>query len=85
MDLRIVGQYAERAGQLLDLYWNPFFVYDQPPDHAELDEKLQQILCKHSLDARFEVISPRIPHRERVDSALKDGAGEIQFHGIWAE
>jgi hypothetical protein len=71
---------------MLDMSWNPFFIYDQPPDHAELDEKLQRIVRKHSLDARFEVVSPRIPHRERVDLALKYGmgAGEIQFHGIWA-
>jgi hypothetical protein len=86
VDLRIVGRDAERAGQMLDMSWNPFFVYDQPPDHAELDEKLQEIVRRDSLDARFEVVSPRIPHRERVDLALKygAGAGEIQFHGIWA-
>jgi hypothetical protein len=86
VDLRIIGSDAERAGQMLDMSWNPFLVYDQPPEYAELDEKLQELVRKYSLDARFEVVSPRIPHRERVDLALKygAGAGEIQFHGIWA-
>ena len=66
--------------------WNPFFVYDQFPDYTELEQKLKELVRTHNLDARFEVVSPRIPHRERVNLALKQGAGagEIQFHGIWA-
>jgi len=86
VDLRIVGQDAERAGQLLGMSSNLLFVYDQPLGHSELDEKLEQIVRTHGLDARFEVVSPRIPHRARVDLALKygAGAGEIQFHGVWA-
>jgi hypothetical protein len=86
VDLRLIGSDAERAGQLLDMSWNPLFVYYQPPDHAELEDKLQEVVRKHHLDARFEVISPRIPHRKRIDQALEygGGAGEIQFHGVWA-
>jgi hypothetical protein len=86
VDLRIVGSGAERAGQLLDMSWNPLFVYDQPPAHPELEQKLREVARKHHLDARFEVISPRIPHRRRINQALEygRGAGEIQFHGVWA-
>jgi hypothetical protein len=86
VDLRITGSDAERAGQLLEMSWDPFFVYDQAPEHSEIEEKLKKLVHKHNLDARFEVISPRIPHRERVNLALKHGAGagEVQFHGIWA-
>ncbi len=86
VDLRLVGSDAERAGQLLGMSWNPLFVYDQPPAHPELEEKLREVVRKHRLDARFEVISPRIPHRSRINQALEygRGAGEIQFHGVWA-
>jgi hypothetical protein len=85
VDLRIIGTDAEKAGRLLGMSWNPFFVYDQFP-HSELERKLKELARSHNLDARFEVVSPRIPHRERVNLALKQGAGagEIQFHGIWA-
>jgi len=86
VDLRIVGTDAERAGQLLDMSWNPVYVYDQAPAHPELQSKLDKIVREQKLDARFEVIAPRIPHRQRVDLAIRrgKGAGEVQFHGIWA-
>jgi len=86
VDLHIVGADAERAGTLLDMSWHPSYVYDQPPDHPELQNKLDELVRTHKLDARFEMISPRIPHRRRVDLALEHGkgAGEFQFHGIWA-
>jgi hypothetical protein len=86
VDLRLVGRDAERAGQLLGMSWNPFFVYDQPPSHPELEKKLRAVVSKYHLDAKFEVISPRIPHRTRIDQALQygRGAGEIQYHGVWA-
>jgi hypothetical protein len=85
VDLHIVGRDAERAGRMLGMSRDPFFVYDQPRDHPELEEKLQELVRKHNLDARFEVIS-RVPHRERINAALKHGVGggEVQFHGIWA-
>lgn len=86
VDLRLIGSDAKRTGQLLNMSWNPFFLYDQPADHPEIDEKLQNLIRIHNLDTRFEVISPRIPHRKRIGHALDygGGAGEIQFHGIWA-
>jgi len=86
VDLRLVGADAERAGQLLDMSWNPLFVYDQPRAHTELEQKLREVVRKQHLDARFEVISPRIPHRRRINQALEygRGAGEFQFHGVWA-
>ena len=86
VDLRIIGSDAEKAGRLLGMSWNPFFVYDQFPDYKELEQKLKELVRTHNLNARFEVVSPRIPHREPVNLALKQGAGagEIQFHGIWA-
>lgn len=86
VDLRIVGTDAERAGRLLDMSWNPFYVYDQPPTNVELRSKLDKIVSEHDLDARFEVVNPRISHRQRVDLAIRqgNGAGEVQFHGVWA-
>jgi hypothetical protein len=86
VDFQIVGADAERAGRLLDMSWNPFYVYDQPPTNPELRSKLDKVVAEQKLDARFEVINPRIPHRQRVDLAIKQGkgAGEVQFHGIWA-
>jgi hypothetical protein len=86
VDLRIVGPDAERAGRMLDMSWHPLYVFDQPPDHLELENKLDELVHKNKLDARFEVVSQRIPHRRRVDLALEKGAGagEVQFHGVWA-
>lgn len=86
VDLRILGADAERAGRLLDMSWNPFYIYDQPPANPELRDKLAKLVIEQKLDARFEIVNPRIPHRERVDLAVEQGkgAGEVQFHGIWA-
>jgi hypothetical protein len=86
VDLRVAGADAEQAGRMLDMSSHPLFIYDQPPDHPELDKKLADLVSKHGLDAHFEVISPRIPHRQRVNQAIQqgDGAGEILFHGVWA-
>jgi hypothetical protein len=86
VDLRIVGADAEQAGRLLGMSWHPLFIYDQPVEHPELRQKLGELTRAHRLDAGFEVISPRVPHRRRVDLALQqgNGAGEILFHGIWA-
>jgi hypothetical protein len=86
VDLRIVGADAEHAGRLLDMSWNPLYVYDQPPTNPELQAKLNKLVTEHKLDARFEIVNPRIPHRRRVDLAIQQGkgAGEIQFHGVWA-
>lgn len=86
VDLHVVGADAEQAGRMLDMSWHPLFIYDQPLDHPELDKKLADLVEKHGLNARFEVISPRIPHRQRVNQAIQQGggAGEILFHGVWA-
>jgi hypothetical protein len=86
VDLRIVGKDAEHAGKLLEMSSNPLYVFDQPPEHVELKKKLDKLVRKHKLDARFEVVRPRIPHRQRVEFAIKrgQGAGEVQFHGVWA-
>ncbi len=86
VDLRIIGADAELAGRLLDMPWNPFYVFDQPPTHWELRNKLDCIVREQHLDARFEVVNPRISHRRRVDLAIEQGkgAGEIQFHGVSA-
>jgi hypothetical protein len=86
VDLRIVGTDAEQAGRMLGMSWHPLFIYDQPSDHPELDKKLADLISTHGLDAHFQVISPRIPHRQRVNQAIQQGAGagEILIHGVWA-
>lgn len=86
VDLRVVGADAEQAGRMLAMSWHPLFIYDQPLAHPELDKKLSDLVSKHDLNARFDVVSPRIPHRQRVNQAIQQGAGagEILFHGVWA-
>jgi len=86
VDLKVVGVDAERAGRMLEMSSHPLYVFDQPPDHSELQAKLDKLVRQHKLDAHFEVVSPRISHRQRIDLVLAygKGAGEIQFHGIWA-
>lgn len=86
VDLRIVGADAERVGRMLHTSWHPLYVYDQSPDHEDLQNGLDELVRKTGLDARFEVLSQRIPHRRRVELALEKGtgAGEVQFHGVWA-
>ena len=86
VDLRIVGSDAERAGRLLGWSWHPLYVYDQPQGFSHLQVKLDEIVREDHLDARLEVVTPRIPHRKRADLALAQGsgAGEVQLHGISA-
>jgi hypothetical protein len=86
VDLRIVGADAERVGRMLDMSWHPRYVYDQPSSHEELQDKMDELIRKTGLDARFEVMSQRISHRQRVELALQKGAGagEVQFHGVGA-
>src|SRR6516225_7040357 len=49
VDLRIVGTDAERAGRLLDMSWNSFYVYDQHPDHSELQDRFRTLVRRHKL------------------------------------
>src|SRR5262249_26478158 len=65
VDLHIVGSDAELAGRRLGMSRHPIFIFDQPPDHRDVDEKLERIARDHKLDARFEIISPRVSHRKR--------------------
>jgi hypothetical protein len=86
VDLRVVGADAERAGTLLEMSWHPLYIYDQPADHRELRAKFDGLVRSHHLDARLEKTNERIPHKKRVELALQHGggAGEMQFHGVWA-
>jgi hypothetical protein len=86
VDIEIVGPDAAKAGRLLDMSWHPLYVYDQPPEHPELQKKFNEVVREHRLRANLRVLPDRISHRGRVDLALEqgNGAGEIQFHGIWA-
>jgi hypothetical protein len=86
VDLRITGKDAAQVGRLLDMSWHLLYIYDQPPDHSELQAKFDEVIHRHHLNARLETLSARISHRERVNLAIHQGsgAGEIQFHGVWA-
>jgi hypothetical protein len=44
VDLQIVGSDAQRAGRLLDMCWHPLIIYDQPPDHPELQQRFDEIV-----------------------------------------
>jgi hypothetical protein len=57
VDLQIVGADAERAGRLLDMSWDPSYVYDQPPVNMKLRDKLDKPVTEQRLDARFEIIN----------------------------
>lgn len=84
IDLRIVGPDAERAGRVLDMSSHPLFIYDQPPDHPDLQQRFDEIVGSQKLDAKLEVVAQRISHRQRVDLALQQGSGsgEVQYHGV---
>jgi hypothetical protein len=86
VDLKIVGPDAERAGRVLDMSWHPLYVYDQPPDHLDVRNKFEEVVRQNRLNACLEVIAERVPHRTRVNLAIQqgNGAGEVQFHGIWS-
>ena len=86
VDLEIVGADSEKAGRLLEMSWHPHFIYDQDPNHTELSEKFTRLVNQHRLDARLQTLSARVPHLQRAEQALKygQGAGEFQFHGVWA-
>jgi hypothetical protein len=79
VDLRIVGSDAEQVGRLLGMSWHPLYVYDQPRNLTDLRSKFDELVRKNVLDARFEVITERVPHRRRVELAVKRelGAGEV--------
>lgn len=87
VDTMIVGADADQVGRQLDRQWNPRFVYDIPREQAnELAARIEQLAITQRLNARLEVCADRVPHRRRADHALEvgRGAGEVQFHGVWA-
>lgn len=87
VDTTIVGADADQVGRQLDRQWNPRFVYDITREQAtELGVRVRQLASTQRLDARVEVCAERVPHRVRADQALEygKGAGEVQFHGVWA-
>ncbi len=87
VDVAIVGRDAESVGRQLDRQWNPHFAYDLPRESAkELATQVEKIAKAERLDARVEALRERVPHRRRADNALAHGmgAGEVQFHGVWA-
>ncbi len=87
VDATIVGADAEKVGRELDRQWNPRFIYDVSRDQAkELAAQVEQLATTQRLDAHVEICAERVSHRRRADHALEhgNGAGEVQFHGVWA-
>jgi hypothetical protein len=87
VDLEILGADAEAVGRELDRQWNRRFLFDIPrPLVDDAVRRVGEIARTRRLDARVEVAPRRVTHRERIDLALQagGGAGEVQFHGIWA-
>ena len=86
VDLAIVGKDAVKAGRLLAWHWDPRYAFDQAPEKGKIWQALEEIVAKNGLDARFEVLPARIPHRTRTISAMEfgDGAGEMFFQGATA-
>jgi hypothetical protein len=87
VDAAFVGAYAEQLGRQLDRGWDPRFIYDIPRAFAkELAAQVKDAAKAQGLDAQLEILRDRVPHRTRAAHALVfgKGAGEVQFHGIWA-
>jgi hypothetical protein len=89
VDVRVDGPDAVEAGKAFDRSWNPLYVFDASPESVgpggKLTQAFAEIVSARSLRARL-VPQSLIPHRRRVDLALEygSGAGEVQFHGLWA-
>jgi hypothetical protein len=86
-DLLVRGPDARAAGLAFDISNNPFYIYDQPGDRVDaLVHAFNNLVIKRNLNASIEALAERIPHRRRVDLALAagDGAGAVEFHGMWA-
>ena len=87
VDLEIVGAGAEALGRELDLQWNPRFLFDIPRSGLDgITQRVELAARKGNLDARVRVLPARVTHRQRLRLALEagGGAGEVQFHGLWA-
>lgn len=87
VDFEITGPDAERAGVLLDRQWHPRFLFDMPREtQPQLARALEDIAKTHGLRAEIALLPERVSHRRRIDLAMErgHGAGELQFHGMWA-
>jgi hypothetical protein len=87
VDLEIVGRDATLVGTAFDRQWNPRFLFDIPrAGVAGFVRSVGELARAKNLDAHVVEMSERIPHRRRIELALEagGGAGEVQFHGIWA-
>ena len=83
VDCRIEGPEAEAAGRALGRQWHPTYLFDVPrKDVSATRADLDQL----GLLASLRVLDERVSHRRRIDLALEHGrgAGELQFHGLWA-
>ncbi|MCE9672090.1 DUF2185 domain-containing protein [Myxococcus stipitatus] len=82
-DLRLVGRDALEAGRAYDREFDPRFLFDvSEPGSPQFDAFARE----RGLDARAEVVTPRIPHTERVRLALEHGAGlgVVPYNRLWA-
>ncbi len=87
IDLGIDGPDAHRAGKLFDRQWHPRFLFDIPRDHlSEFERTFSEHARQNGLEAHLVHLPRRIPHRERISLSLEEGggAGQMQFHGLWA-
>ena len=86
IDLEVVGPDAEEAGRRFDRQWHPRFIYDIPASaRTGLAESFQAVTSEFGLDATLRELPKRVTHRQRVAKAISHaGAGEVQFHGVWA-
>ena len=87
MDLRIEGPDAEEAGRRFDRQWHPRWLFDIPTAMVPgMRESFAAVIAPLRLKAELVARPRRVAHRERVDLAIAHGhgAGEIQYHGMWA-
>jgi hypothetical protein len=84
VDLQLHGPHAEHAGRELGRQWHPHFLYDVGTDDiGEIQQAIGQLAAR-GMSAGVAPLPQRVPHRTRVEYALRHGrgAGEVPFFAM---
>ena len=83
-DLQMQGPHAEHAGRELARQWHPHFLYDIGRDDiGEVQQAVAQLAAR-GMQAGVAPLPQRVPHRTRVEYALRHGrgAGEVPYFAM---
>jgi hypothetical protein len=84
VDLQLQGPHAEHAGRELGRQWHPHFLYDFDRDEmGEIQQAMAQLAAR-GISAGVAPLPQRVPHRTRVEYALRHGrgAGEVPYFAM---